>query len=137
MYDAINANHRVEYVSTLQKSFSSSSLSLFLSFFEKKVGHLRTSERSTMSSARDPVATVAAAYDPSVVPALDRMLDLVETPLGAMALLTGLKRLREGGPLDVLVPEVKARRVICALELNPWTAFEVRPFVFFFAQCVS
>ncbi len=65
-----------------------------------------------MSSARDPV--VAAAYDPSVVPALDRILDLVEMPLGAMALLTGLRRQREGGPLDVLVrrPQPVSRTII-------------------------
>ncbi len=49
------------------------------------------------------VAVVAAAYDPALVPASDRMLDLVETPLGAMALLAGLRCQRDGGPLALLV----------------------------------
>ncbi len=48
-------------------------------------------------------AVVAAAYDPALVPASDRLLDLVETPLGAMALLAGLRRQRDGGPLALLV----------------------------------
>ena len=52
----------------------------------------------------DPAAAaVAAAYDPALVPASDRMLDLVETPLGAMTLLAGLRRQRDGGPLALLV----------------------------------
>ena len=52
----------------------------------------------------DPAAAVvAAAYDPALVPASDRMLDLVETPLGAMTLLAGLGRQRDGGPLSILV----------------------------------
>ena len=52
----------------------------------------------------DPVAdVVAAAYDSALVPASDRMLDLVETPLGAMTLLAGLGRQRDGGPLCILV----------------------------------
>jgi hypothetical protein len=52
----------------------------------------------------DPAgAVVAAAYDLALVPASDRMLDLVETPLGAMTLLTGLRRQRDGGPLALLV----------------------------------
>jgi hypothetical protein len=54
-------------------------------------------------SALDPSAAVAAAYDPSEVPVSNRMLDLVETPQGATALLASLRRLREGGPLHVLV----------------------------------
>jgi hypothetical protein len=54
----------------------------------------------------DPaVAVVAAAYDhPALVPPQsDRLLDLVETPLGAMTLLAGLRRQRDGGPLALLV----------------------------------
>ncbi len=52
----------------------------------------------------DPaVAVVAAADDPALVSASDRLLDLVETPLGAMALLAGLTRQRDGGPLALLV----------------------------------
>ena len=52
----------------------------------------------------DPAAAaVAAAYDPALVPASDRMLDLVETPLGAMTLLAGLNRQRDGGPVALLV----------------------------------
>jgi len=51
-------------------------------------------------------AVVAAAYAPAL-PALgsasDRLLDLVETPLGAMALLAGLRHQRDGGPLALLV----------------------------------
>ena len=54
-------------------------------------------------SALDPSATIAAAYDPSQVPVSDRMLNLVEAPQGAMALLAGLRRQREGGPLNILV----------------------------------
>ncbi len=58
-------------------------------------------------AARDPAlfpyAAVAVAYDPSVLPVSDRMMDLAETPLGAMALLAGLVRQREGGPLNALV----------------------------------
>jgi hypothetical protein len=45
----------------------------------------------------------SAAYNPLVLPVSDRVLDLVEAPLGAMTLLTGLGRHREGGPLNVLV----------------------------------
>jgi large subunit ribosomal protein L40e len=51
-------------------------------------------------------AVVAAACDPALpasVRASDRLLDLVETPLGAMALLAGLRRQRDGGPLALLV----------------------------------
>ena len=57
----------------------------------------------------DPaVAVIAAAYDPALaVPASDRMLDLVETPLGAMTLLAGLRRQRDGGPLALLVRPLK------------------------------
>ena len=53
----------------------------------------------------DPaVAVVAAACDPALVPRQsDRLLDLVETPLGAMTLLAGLRRQRDGGPLALLV----------------------------------
>ena len=52
----------------------------------------------------DPAAAaVAAAFDPALVPASDRMLNLVETPLGVMNLLTGLTRQRDGGPLALLV----------------------------------
>ena len=52
----------------------------------------------------DPATdVVAAAYDPASVPASDRLLDLVETPLGALALLAGLRRQRDGGPLALLV----------------------------------
>jgi hypothetical protein len=54
-------------------------------------------------SALDPSAGVVAAYGASVVPVSDRMFDLVETPLGAMTLLAGLRRQREGGPLNILV----------------------------------
>ena len=38
-----------------------------------------------------------------MVPVSDRMLNLVEAPQGATALLTGLRRQREGDPLNVLV----------------------------------
>ena len=52
----------------------------------------------------DPAAAaVAAAYAPALVPVSDRMLDLVETPLGAMTLLAGLTRQHDGGPLALLV----------------------------------
>ena len=52
----------------------------------------------------DPAAdVVASAYDPVLVPASDRMLNLVETPLGAMSLFAGLRRQRDGGPLTLLV----------------------------------
>ncbi len=54
-------------------------------------------------SALDPSVSIVAAYGASVVPVSDRMLDLVETPLGAMTLLAGLRRQREGGPLNILV----------------------------------
>ena len=54
-------------------------------------------------SALDPSATIAAAYDPSQVPVSDRMSNLVEAPQGATALLAGLRRQREGGPLNILV----------------------------------
>ncbi len=58
-----------------------------------------------MSKLANPVAAaIAAAYDPVVVPLSDRVLSLVEDcPQGAMALLGGLLRTREGGPLSVLV----------------------------------
>ncbi len=46
---------------------------------------------------------VAVAYDPALVPLSDRLLDLVETPLGAMTLLAGLRRQLEGGPLALIV----------------------------------
>ncbi len=50
----------------------------------------------------DPSAAVAAAYD-SEVPVSDRILNLVEAPQGATALLAGLRRQREVGPLYALV----------------------------------
>ena len=53
------------------------------------------------------------------------MMELVEAPMGAMALLAGLRRQRDGGPFSVLVPAENVRRVTGALELFPWT-FEVR-----------
>ena len=59
-----------------------------------------------MSAPAAASAVVAAAYAaalPALEPASDRLLDLVETPLGAMALLAGLRRQREGDPLNVLV----------------------------------
>ena len=52
----------------------------------------------------DPAAAVvASAYDSALVPASDRMLDLVETPLGAVTLFAGLGRQRDDGPLCILV----------------------------------
>ena len=54
-------------------------------------------------SALGPSAAIAAAYDPSQVPVSDRMLNLVEAPQGATALLAGLRHQREGGPLYVVV----------------------------------
>ncbi len=78
---------------------------------------------SAIEQAGEPsLSEVAAAYDPSEVPVSDRMLNLVEAPQGAMALLAGLRRQREGGPLHsiVHVPE----RVL-------------GPVVFFFMCCTS
>ncbi len=46
---------------------------------------------------------VSAAYEQLEVSVLDRILDLVEAPQGAMALLAGLSRQREGSPLNLLV----------------------------------
>ncbi len=52
----------------------------------------------------DPaVAAIATAYGPALVSASDRMMELVETPLGALALLAGLRRQRDGAPLTLLV----------------------------------
>jgi hypothetical protein len=65
-------------------------------------GPLATDARQSMS-APERTAAVAAAYDPWVLPVSDRMLDLIEAPRGAMALLRGLRRQREGGPFYVLV----------------------------------
>ena len=59
-----------------------------------------------MSAPAAASAVVAAAYAaalPALAPASDRMLDLVEAPLGAMALLAGLSCQRDGGPLALLV----------------------------------
>ncbi len=57
----------------------------------------------------DPAsAAVATAYSPAWVPASGCMLDLVEMPLGAMALLAGLRRLQEGGPLALLVRPIES-----------------------------
>jgi hypothetical protein len=50
-----------------------------------------------------PSAAVVAAYEPSILPVSDRALDLIEAPLGAMTLLAGCRRQREGGPLSILV----------------------------------
>ncbi len=50
----------------------------------------------------DPVA-ITAACDPAAVASSNRILDLVEAPQGAMALLTGLLHQRESGPLSLLV----------------------------------
>ena len=59
-----------------------------------------------MSAPAAASAVIAAAYA-SALPALgsasDRLLDLVEMPLGAMTLLAGLRRQRDGGPLALLV----------------------------------
>ncbi len=56
-----------------------------------------------MSALAPSSATIAAAYDPSQVLVSDRMLSIVEAPQGAMALLAGLRRQCEGGPLNILV----------------------------------
>ena len=63
-----------------------------------------------MSDPASASAVVATAYAPALVLASDRLLDLVETPLGAMALLAGLRRQRDGGPLALLV---RLLRVSC------------------------
>jgi hypothetical protein len=53
-------------------------------------------------SALDSSAAVAVSY--AAVPVSDRVLSLVgDCPLGAMAVLTGFLRQREGGPLNVVV----------------------------------
>ena len=64
---------------------------------------------SHLQRMSDPaVAVVAAAYsDPALTPASDRLLDLVEMPLGAMVLLAGLRCRRDGGPLALLVRPLK------------------------------
>ncbi len=59
------------------------------------------SSQYTQMSARD--GAVAAAYDPVMVSVSDRMLSLVESPLGATSLLEGLLRQRDGGPLSIVV----------------------------------
>ena len=58
---------------------------------------------SAPAAASAVVAAASAAALPALAPASDRLLDLVETPLGAMALLAGLRRQRDGGPLALLV----------------------------------
>ncbi len=46
---------------------------------------------------------VAAAYACDGVPLSDRLFNLLEAPLGATALLSGLIRQREGGSLCLVV----------------------------------
>ncbi len=48
---------------------------------------------------------IAAAYGHAVVPVSDRMLSLLEAPVGAKFLLEGLLRQREGVPLNIMVCE--------------------------------
>jgi len=73
---------------------------------------------TTMSALVTPLAAaIAVAYDPMVVPVSDRVLSLVEDcPLGAMALLAGLLRQREGAPLGVLV-QLPYRSALCNVSL--------------------
>ena len=56
-----------------------------------------------MSAPAAASAVVAAAYAAALGSVSDRLLDLAETPLGAMALLAGLSRQRDGGPLALMV----------------------------------
>ena len=48
-------------------------------------------------------AAVAAAYVHKGVPLSDRLLSLLETPIGATSLLEGLLHQREGEPLNMMV----------------------------------
>ncbi len=58
------------------------------------------------------------AHDCDTVPTSDRLLNLVESPLGAMALLAGLMRQCEGGPLNLLVrPRHGSLPLACAHQL--------------------
>ena len=72
-------------------------------------------------------AVVAAAYsDPALVPASDRLLDLVETPLGAMALLAGLRRQRDGAPLALLVRPLRVAFFSFAHQVKPGIVFQLQ-----------
>ena len=78
----------------------------------KKVGRGNTtSTLDPMSAYVGSQSHVSDAYDCAVLPISDRLLTLVETPLGAMSLLMGLTRHREGTPLNLLVrPGVPIQR---------------------------
>jgi hypothetical protein len=67
---------------------------------ESTIDMLVSGPMSAPAAASD---VIAAAYAPALGSASDRLLDLVETPLGAMALLAGLRHQRDGGPLALLV----------------------------------
>jgi hypothetical protein len=67
---------------------------------ESTIDMLVSDPMSALAAASD---VIAAAYAPALGSASDRLLDLVETPLGAMALLAGLRHQRDGGPLALLV----------------------------------
>ena len=70
---------------------------------ESTIDMLVSGPVSATAAASAVVAAAYAAALPALAPASDRMLDLVELPLGAMALLAGLRRQRDGGPLALLV----------------------------------
>ena len=70
---------------------------------ESTIDMLVSGPLSAPAAASAVVAAAYAAALPALAPASDRMLDLVETPLGAMALLAGLRCQRDGGPLALLV----------------------------------
>ena len=70
---------------------------------ESTIDMLVAGPMSAPAAASAVVAAAYAAVMPALAPASDRLLDLVETPLGAMALLAGLRRQRDGGPLALLV----------------------------------
>ena len=75
-----------------------------------------------MSAPAAASAVVAAAYAPALpamVPASDRLLDLAETPLGAMALFAGLRRQRDGGPLALLVRPLRVAFSTSNYLVNP------------------
>ena len=93
---------------------------------ESTIDMLVAGPMSAPAAASAVVAAAYAAVMPAGAPASDRLLDLVETPLGAMALLAGLRRQRDGGPLALLVRPLRVAFFSFAHQFKPGIVFQLQ-----------
>ncbi len=70
---------------------------------------------------------VTATYDSSRFVSFDRVLSILEIPLGAQAVFAGLGRRLEGDALISLVPSDVLPRVALSLQTHSWS-LQVRLF---------